>query len=298
MKKYLLKTDIGEQILIKDKEIFNLYDILVKRNLKYQYKNLNNNIKNLKISSIRFLEKKIKNRDVLAYYNCKKNKIKYTKSKKEKSLPHEFMHMASTIKNPDGSIFSGFSQSTKIGNFTLIGKRLNEGYTQLLSERYFPNSEKKAYPLEKVIAFQLENIIGKNKMEQMYFDAQLSELIKELLNYKEEKDILTFIFSIDFIENVYNKLDLLKNLKLIRETYLYIMEFLISIKLEKLKEDNLNNDNMKKNLKNYIENFVFKINIKKENIDFEIINIDLINEIYQKYCNKVDKDYKIKTYLK
>ena len=184
MKKYLLKKTEQRKLFLKDRLLFEFYKTMMQNDYEYEY--LNNNIKSLKISPIRFAKLKFKKSNAIAYYDSNKNKIKYVKSKKEKSLPHELMHMSSTIKEEDGSIFSGFSQKTKDGEFLLIGNGFNEGYTQLLSERYFPNAVNIAYPIEKLVAFQLEDILGTD--EDIVTRGLEEELEKRLL-YSEIKNL-------------------------------------------------------------------------------------------------------------
>ena len=296
MKKYLLKLSEQRELIVKDKLLFKFYKTMLQND--YEYKYLNYNIKNLKISPIRFPKIKLKKINAIAYYNCKKNEIKYIKSKKEQSLPHELMHMSSTVKEEDGSIFSGFSQKTREGEFLLIGSRFNEGYTQLLTERYFPYASNVAYPIEKLITFQVEKILGKKEMEQMYFKADLMSLIEELSKYKSESDILNFICSVDFFENIYTKSWLLNNLNEIKNSYLYIICFLTSIKIEKLKEQELDNDEIKEKIKVYIDTFELSLNIKGDKMKYEIANKDMLDDIYNDYCKCLDSNYTKKTYSK
>ena len=295
MKKYLLKKTEQRKLFLKDRLLFEFYKTMMQNDYEYEY--LNNNIKSLKISPIRFAKLKFKKSNAIAYYDSNKNKIKYVKSKKEKSLPHELMHMSSTIKEEDGSIFSGFSQKTKDGEFLLIGNGFNEGYTQLLSERYFPNAVNIAYPIEKLVAFQLEDILGTRKMEQMYFKADLMGLIEELSKYKSDSDILYFINSIDYLGNVYTQNGLIDNFDLIKEVYLYIIDFLTSIKFEKLNEHDLNKTEIKEQIKEYIDTFIVVLNIKDRNIKYELINESMLDYLYNDYCDKLNNN-KQKTYSK
>ena len=83
--------------------------------------------------------------------------------------------MASTIFQ-DGIIYSGLSEQN-------IGIGLNEGYTELLAKRYFDKSNNNGYIFETQIAKLLELIIGQEKMESYYFNANLYGLIEELRKY-------------------------------------------------------------------------------------------------------------------
>lgn len=122
------------------------------------------------------------------------------------TLYHELFHMAScvnkSILDENGSImyFTGFHQHNDIYTFE-IGRGLNEGYTELLTQRYFGDKHKlpKTYKHVVNIAEKLEIIIGKDKMESLYFNANLSGLINELKKYSTEDEIAKFISRVDLI---------------------------------------------------------------------------------------------------
>ena len=135
-------------------------------------------------------------------------------------------------------------------------------------------------------------------MEQMYFKADLMSLIEELSKYKSESDILNFICSVDFFENIYTKSWLLNNLNEIKNSYLYIICFLTSIKIEKLKEQELDNDEIKEKIKVYIDTFELSLNIKGDKMKYEIANKDMLDDIYNDYCKCLDSNYTKKTYSK
>ena len=76
-----------------------------------------------------------------------------------------------------------------------IGNALNEGYTEALTKRYFGTNG--AYAYEVLIVEHLEQIIGKELMETLYFKADLNGLIEELSKYVPEYEISEFITSFD-----------------------------------------------------------------------------------------------------
>ena len=76
----------------------------------------------------------------------------------EKNIYHELFHMASSKFINKFKIYCGFRQNN-------IGRAINEGYTELLTYRYFSldNSSSYTYEYLKIIVENLENIQMKNK---------------------------------------------------------------------------------------------------------------------------------------
>lgn len=145
------------------------------------------------------------------YYYGYENKI-YVISKKQKKLltfltgnnsfsydeiinnvlSHELFH-AATYMTTDNIMFCGFYQNSGIYD---IGNGINEGYTELLARRYF-DKENGYYDDEVIIAALIEEIIGKDKMESLYFYADLKGLIKSLSAYTDESYVNRFIINFD-----------------------------------------------------------------------------------------------------
>lgn len=134
------------------------------------------------------------------------------------TIYHELFHMASTkvFKNVVCCGFSIYEQKKSIG----VG--LNEGYTELLANRYFRNGNTvrflrknysgvnvnqvndTAYPLQVLIASKLEEIVGKEKMERLYLGANLNGLVRELQQYVPKEAVHKFISNVDFLHNNIN----------------------------------------------------------------------------------------------
>lgn len=161
--------------------------------LTFLYKNLSS----IKISNSNFIFNIISPRfKTVASYSVVRNKIFI---KNENSIYHELFHLASSYYSREKeTIFTGFKQTN--GNNS-IGTGINEGYTELLSERYFKDEKDNlSYPFNVIIVKSLENIIGKEKMEQLYMKADLYNLIQELKKYNNhEKSVIDFIKNVDFI---------------------------------------------------------------------------------------------------
>lgn len=171
-------------------------------NLAIFYKNLQSlKIKESNFSVINILNK---NTETLGEYNNRRNSIRINKGEESNSLNHELLHMASTIKNGNLT-FSGFKQGNvdfKNLKASCIGNAFNEGYTELLAERYFGQGNE--YREKKHYASLVEKIVGKEKMEQLYFSADLNGLIEELEHYESKDNIINFLDNLDYLnENLY-----------------------------------------------------------------------------------------------
>ena len=163
--------------------------------------NFYNNINTLKTSHSTFkLQNLILRDNTAGTYDAKKNKITVDENDFSTTIYHELLHMASATYK-DGIRYSGFHQASLKPGIASLGKGINEGYTELLSRRYFVegNDVTNAYEYEVIIADRLEKIIGKEKMESLYLNANLSGLIQEMKQYSNEEDIMKFISSTDFV---------------------------------------------------------------------------------------------------
>lgn len=173
-----------EKVVIKDKKIKEFEKKLL--NIKcFNYSFFYHNVRTLKIDRHESLSKY---KVFIANYDPIKNVINITD---EKSFPHELNHMSSSYY--DGDDYSGLSQNS-------FGTGLNEGYTELLAERYFKSGE--SYPAEFKIASNLEQIVGREKMEQYYYTANLFELIEELKQYDTHENIMKFIGYVDIVTSL------------------------------------------------------------------------------------------------
>ena len=94
-----------------------------------------NNINSLKIVNKKF----INTFNTKGIYNPFKNEINLIENGENESIYHELLHMASGMTMND-EIYCGFYQAKR--NTIVIGKALNEGYTEVLHQRYFPSSTK------------------------------------------------------------------------------------------------------------------------------------------------------------
>ncbi len=161
-----------------------------------------NNINNLKVSAKKSINE-------MGVYRGDLNRIIINPNNASNNTTfHELFHMSSSIYK-DHVIYYGFSQCQTKPNIIKIGIGLNEGYTELLTKRYFGDDNGKArnpYIYQTVISSLIEEIVGKEKMESLYLNANLRGLIDEMKQYISEDEIMKFISSMDFITSyMYDK---------------------------------------------------------------------------------------------
>lgn len=221
--------------------------------------NFYNNLNELKVAPKKFeLHNLVFNTNIEAVYNIKKNQIQVDSNNYTSTIYHELFHMASSTYK-DGVYYSGFSQVSLKPGIVNLGKALNEGYTQLLTERYFGNIEGSngAYEFEVHITDKLEKIVSQEKMEKLYLSADLLGLINELKNYTSEEDIMKFISETDFlIEHLADKKLLPFKKGMITSSLENVNEFLFrayNVKLKRqLDNGTLDMNGFYKNLSKYI----------------------------------------------
>lgn len=244
--------------------------------------NFRNNLNELKINPKKFgLHNLIFSSNTVADYDIKKNLIRVDGDNYVSSIYHELFHMASSTYR-DGIRYSGFSQSSLKSLYSL-GTGIDEGYTQLLTERYFENIEevKGAYKYEVHIVEKLEQIVGREKMQSFYLNANLSGLINELKQYATEEEIMKFISGVDFLkEHLSDKKLLPFEKNMITNSLKNINEFLLKSYIIKLKSEldigKLNIYELTEKLAIYISSLGTSIKAGKH--DYEYLNNDYIQE--------------------
>ena len=191
---------------------FNKYNAIIKDffdRLDYSFGHCNlslffQNFKTLKIKErnknlLDYLNILVAGQSAAAEYDQKENKM-YIVDQEEQKLrnlvSHELLHMA-TSKEDETTMCCGFHQINKKTGIN-IGIALNEGYTEHLNQQYFyPDYFDDSYLHEQSIAYEIEKIVGKQKMEQLYFNADLYGLIQELTKYASLEEIITLLRDFD-----------------------------------------------------------------------------------------------------
>jgi len=169
---------------IKNKELIERLKKFQKTlNIKLNHCNLNyfyKNIKKLVIKRTLFSKN--------SGYDIKLNILRLSYYE---DFEHELFHMASSYCKDN--YYSGFSVN-------LFGNGLNEGYTQVLCNRYF-KKDILSYPFETSIALNIEKIIGRKKMEKLYFEVNQDLFINELSGYINQDIVIYVIKLIDILSN-------------------------------------------------------------------------------------------------
>lgn len=164
-----------------------LKDYTAPENLKAVYRNL---------SSI-----KIKRNIILLLggiggnYSPENNRIIYSL---ETLLAHEFLHLASSYYDHENKIiYSGFKQQKQDA---VIGRGLNEGYTELLAFKIYDKNKAGAYKSEVKLAKLLEFFFDDPKdMEKFYFNHDLPGFVHYLEQFAPRAEVIKLLIDIDSI---------------------------------------------------------------------------------------------------
>ena len=179
---------------------------------------------------------KIYNKYTRGAYKISDNKINIIYELYLYAIFHELFHMSSRIyRKEDDTKFSGFFQENSSGKS--IGRSLNEGYTEIMSKRYFDDTNDigSSYLLETFFVEFLDDIVGKEKMETLYLNADLPGLIKELEQYSDHESIINFINGLDLVvKYISNKIYLPGEKKLLNDKLKELYDFLLSCFAKKL----------------------------------------------------------------
>ena len=217
-----------------EKEILAFCKLITERYPAEYIINFYNNINSL----IVLKDKKIASRGMDGVYLPISNRIKLND---DSEIYHELFHMASTMLSTDGQedvIFCGFRQQTINTENVDIGVALNEGYTELMTHRYFGQNHLAlaCYKNEINVARIIEKVIETPNMEKLYLSANLPGLISLLEKYLTKDEIIDFITRLDIISKYSDNSYVDKN-KIIEENVYIVWNFLLKIYTIKLKED-------------------------------------------------------------
>lgn len=153
------------------------------------------------------------------------------------SILHELIHI-STIKVNGSTEYCGFSINDYYYGDS-FAKGLNEGYTQLIKERYFGKDKAIVYPFEVKYAKMIESLIGKEKMEKYFFNIDLKALFKEIEKYTSEEKFKDFLNNLDYINAHFPSGT---NDQIIQEKFDQINYFLFECFKQKLEKEPDNKD--------------------------------------------------------
>ncbi len=282
------EVDINKIVATKYGEsIIRFANVIIKNFPTEDLTNFYININNLKARAKNFgIQNLILKSKTAGEYDPKKNEITVDDDTAESTIYHELFHMASSIYK-DGIRYSGFHQSSFKHGIGSLGRGIDEGYTELLSRRYFtPDSSVTcAYEYQVFIAEKLEQIIGREKMQKLYLNSNLKGLIDELKQYVSEDEIMKFISNTDFlVKHMDDKKFQLFEKNMIGNCLKNINRFVIicySKKLQQQVKDGKisTNDEILQNLAEYISSLPSNIKIRK--CKYEVMTGEDIQESLQ-----------------
>lgn len=175
------------------------------------------------------------------------------------NLYHELLHMSSTIIDEYNQIaYSGFYQTNKYDKQE-IGFALDDAYTDMLLYRLFDiDKEFISYQYEISITKILEEIVSVNIMTDLYFNANLYDLVSILSKYTNKENIIKFILDLDeiYILQDHSK----KNKSNIIRCHHRIINFITDLYFNKLKQDITSNNTSKEEYIDKINNYLNIIN--------------------------------------
>ena len=108
------------------------------------------------------------------------------------TLYRELLHVATFDPKKKGNNY-GFCK--QVGRINFAGQTLDDGYTELLTNRYFSDVKIPGFYKITKYAENVERLVGKHKMQEAYFTGDLYSIQEGLGEYLE--DPLNFIIDVD-----------------------------------------------------------------------------------------------------
>lgn len=274
--KLLKKIKNAKQIQYKFKEYIMVFvQTLISKNANFDFRILKKNIKSLNIIILNNDE--MDSGGEYSWHNViyiREDQL----SKLENIVFHELFHMAS---------YNRF----KIGGFqnVMSYRGINEGYTQLLTEKYFSFTTND-YLGEKTIAELLESIIDSTLMENFYSTANLQGLLNEISKYNgndlnKARFLLKKIDDYSAIMNLPSR-EFNEKTEKCCEIIKSIMIDLIELFINKLKNGNINSD-----IEELFSNIIRTIRFNDEDQIHIILSPEELSK-YKELCYEISENCK------
>ena len=151
----------------------------------------------------------------------------------KETVTHELLHLASTVKQGT-TIFSGFSQWNPITDFE-IGRGINEGTTEFLNCLLF-GYEDSSYKELVYIVRGIANLIGTDKLMELYFNNDLKKLEEEISKYSSKEVARTLITGLDRLYNLRYEELTNRPLSVAKELEENLISLVANLNLKKQKE--------------------------------------------------------------
>lgn len=197
------------------------------------------------------------------------------KLKNTKVTYHELLHLAS-LKN-DKNIFKPF----------------NEGYTQLLEQRYFyeANDLGYTYDFEVYIMRVVEGILGKEILEKLYFNGNFSKVFNSFNNYISIDDLNLLKNNLISIYEIEQNNDVLLKKEELTKSFNKVFKILFVSLINKLTTDNEYNK-LLENKDFYKGLFCFTIELAFPNNNKKLRFKTLEEELFDKFLKEFNKTKK------
>ncbi len=191
------KEKIKTLIPLIKKENIEIYNFINKLLQNTKIDNLKNLILNFPYITIKYHSASY-DPSISGTYNGKTKEIHIYNRDNKVSLHHELLHASSADIR-----FMNIGFKIVLKNGLIFGKGLNEGYTELLNNRFF-NYTSTSYNYLQKLAKQIENLCtDKENMIEYYFNADIFSLISELMPKISLKEIIDILVDMDML--LYNE---------------------------------------------------------------------------------------------
>ena len=249
-----------DKLTIDEKYKQYIKEFIKKTSANFNFRNPNEKLETLTIKQKTILQTLLFPTSE-AYYNSLNNKI-YAGKRIEDSIYHELFHAFTTYKENVFSIYSGFNY---INIDTDIARRLSEGYTDLLANRYFDSVV--SYMIEANIARKTELILGEKNMQNFYASNNLYAIIKSLSKFSSEEEAIAFISFVDKLSIYRNNIK--KSIQIMNILSNYLVDVYVNVLVEFYSRGKFDKEDI--------------------NIFFSIFKEEFTN--YAFYNNDIEKEY-------
>ena len=191
------KEKIKTLIPLIKKENIEIYHFINKLLQNTKIDNLKNLILNFPYITIKYHSVSY-DPSISGTYDGKTKEINIYNKENKIPLHHELLHASSADIH-----FMNIGFKIVLKNGLIFGKGLNEGYTELLNNRFF-NYTSTSYNYLQKLAKQIENLCAnKENMIEYYFNADIFSLISELMTKISLKEIIDILVDMDTL--LYNE---------------------------------------------------------------------------------------------
>ena len=225
---------------------------------------------------------KLYNNIINACYDPLSNVIEI-KRRTKYTIYHELFHMAAR-----NGLDTGFEKD--LGTDKQHNRGLNEGYTDLMTHRYFGDLEndKAGYQIEMTMARMVEEIVGKDLMEKFYLKCDPNSLEACLTEYMGIK-AYSMLDLLDDVErmtknDVYSEYRIQKKIK---QIYIYILEGYIKKQYIQYKNNEIDIPTVLKNIDDFTKRY--GNTIEYDNVDYNIYTDKILTKVLNNNLYNIEK---------